>query len=247
MIGRLWNVENALVLIPALLPNRFTAYHPAAVPTTMRSSLLDPVAFDLRFLLEAQYRSQSLLSFRAGQAVPLMSDRLWVVYRGIVTLETSFVDGSEAILGFVGPGMVFGSGLSAIEPYRAVAIASADLLPLSWVQVSQSPLLTRSLLTHSLRRLTQACEMKALLTLKRAEDRLWELLQLLDREFGQTYSKGRRLSLRLTHRQLANATQTTRVTVTRILQSFQAQGWLWVDDDRHLWFPVTPRVRSSQD
>ncbi|TAD80241.1 MAG: Crp/Fnr family transcriptional regulator [Oscillatoriales cyanobacterium] len=213
----------------------------------MRSPLLDPVTFDLRFLLEAQYRSQGLLSFRAGQAVPLLSDRLWVVYRGLVTLETSFVDGSEAILGFVGPGMMFGSGLSAIEPYRSVAITATDLLPLSWVQVSQSPLLARSLLAHGLRRFSQACELKALLTLKRAEDRLWELLQLLDREFGQTYSQGRRLSLRLTHRQLANATQTTRVTVTRILQTFQTQGWLWIDDDRHFWFPTTARKRSARD
>ncbi len=122
--------------------------------------------------------------------------------------------------------------------YQAVALAATDLLPLSIQQVERSPVLTRNLIRHALRRLDQATELKALLTLKRADDRLWQLLALLDREFGQTLPGGRRINVRLTHRQLASAAQTTRVTVTRLLQLFQAQGRITVDPDRHIWLPA---------
>ena len=71
-----------------------------------------------------------------------------------------------------------------------------------------------------------------------AGSRSRQLLQLLDREFGQPLGSARRLNLRLTHRQLASAAQTTRVTVTRLLQLFQAQGRIEIDADRHLWFPA---------
>lgn len=200
--------------------------------------LTSAVSLDLRRLLEAQYRNHSLESFRVGDVIPLPTDRLWVVCRGAIALETILLDGSEAILGFASTGTIIGRSLSAVNPYRAVALAATDLLPLSTQQVERSPVLTRNLIVHALRRLDQATDLKALLTLKRADDRLWQLLTLLDREFGQSLPGGRRLNVRLTHRQLASAAQTTRVTVTRLLQMFQAQGRILVDPDRHIWFPA---------
>ncbi|MEB3118346.1 MAG: Crp/Fnr family transcriptional regulator [Limnothrix sp.] len=208
------------------------------MPKMIRSTLASSTDLELRRLLEAQYRSQNLESFRTNQTIPLQPDRLWVVYRGAVALETLLPDGSEAILGFASTGTFFGQVLSAVNPYRASALAPTDLLPLSIDQVQRSPILARNLLFHALRRLDQASDLKSLLTLKRADERLWQLLQLLDREFGQPLGSARRLNLRLTHRQLASAAQTTRVTVTRLLQLFQAQGRIEIDADRHLWFPA---------
>jgi CRP-like cAMP-binding protein len=51
---------------------------------------------------------------------------------------------------------------------------------------------------------------------------------------GQSTPEGTRLKVRLTHQMLANAIGTTRVTITRLLGDFQAQGQIRFDDDRHL-------------
>ena len=61
-----------------------------------------------------------------------------------------------------------------------------------------------------------------------------ELLKLLAQEMGQSTSEGVRLNVRLTHQMLANAIGTTRVTITRLLGDFQAQGQVRFDSDRHL-------------
>lgn len=187
-----------------------------------------------RAVLDAQYKGCSLEGFGTGKQVPLLEGRLWVVYRGLVSLETWLADGSEAVLGLAGPGTIFGRPMSAITPYRALVLASADLLPLSLEQVERSPVLARSLLGHAVRRLEQTSQLKALLTLKSGEDRLRHLLLFLGEEFGQPVAGGVRLTVRLTHQQLARSAQVARVTVTRLLKRFYAEGWLARDVDRHL-------------
>ncbi|MGA1262719.1 MAG: Crp/Fnr family transcriptional regulator [Prochlorothrix sp.] len=47
-----------------------------------------------------------------------------------------------------------------------------------------------------------------------------------------------RLSVRLTHQHLANALGTTRVTITRLMGQLRREGWLEIDEDRHLLLPV---------
>jgi CRP-like cAMP-binding protein len=42
------------------------------------------------------------------------------------------------------------------------------------------------------------------------------------------------IQYRFTHKNLADAIGTTRVTVTRLFKEFQTQGWLALDGDRHL-------------
>jgi CRP-like cAMP-binding protein len=74
----------------------------------------------------------------------------------------------------------------------------------------------------------------AIAGLKRVEDKLHHLLQLLKQEMGEPVAEGTRLGIRLTHQNLANAIGTTRVTVTRLLGEFQRQGLISFDSDRHL-------------
>lgn len=202
-------------------------------------------AADLRSLLETQYHGQNLVSFGQGDAVPLPPDRIWVVYRGAIVLETGLPNGSTAVVGLVGPGTIASRALGGTLAYRAIALTTVDLLPLSWQQVQRSPLLARNLLSHALRRLNQATELKAMVTLQRADDRLWELLKLLNRDFGQSVPGGRRLTVRFTHQQLGSAAQLSRVTVSRLIREFQERGLIQVDGDRHLWFPAALPDRPS--
>jgi CRP-like cAMP-binding protein len=66
------------------------------------------------------------------------------------------------------------------------------------------------------------------------EDRLQHLLLLMKRDIGQSVAEGTRLSVRLTHQNLANAIGTTRVTVTRLLSKLKSEGAISLDRDRHI-------------
>jgi CRP-like cAMP-binding protein len=90
------------------------------------------------------------------------------------------------------------------------------------------------MLNQTIRRQQQTESLLAIAGLKRVEERLQQLLQLLKREMGEPIAQGSRLKIRLTHQNLANAIGTTRVTVTRLLGEFQRQGAVSSDCDRHL-------------
>jgi len=79
--------------------------------------------------------------------------------------------------------------------------------------------------------------MLAMVGCRRVEDRLRQLLLLLQMEVGQPVTGGTRLSVRLTHQHLASAIGTTRVTVTRLLGQLREEGRLLIDESRHIILP----------
>lgn len=75
----------------------------------------------------------------------------------------------------------------------------------------------------------QLSELLQLAQIRRAEQRLFHLLLWLGERFGQHSSQGLILSfsdLNLTHRNLAEITGMTRVTVTKALIRFRQEGRL---------------------
>jgi len=56
----------------------------------------------------------------------------------------------------------------------------------------------------------------------------------LAQAYGQNCDAGFRLNLRLTHLEMAGAPSTTRVTVTRVIGLLRDEGWLKIDQQRHL-------------
>lgn len=189
---------------------------------------------DLRQLLEQLYRERSLHPFRSGQTIPMRSDEIWIACRGVVVLNTLYPTGDEALLGVVTPSMPFGLPLTWISPYQAIALMDADLLCLPLAEIEKSPALCQGLFRHLGRRLQQAEAFLALSGCRRVEERLKQLLILLQHEVGQPTPGGTRLNIRLTHQQIANAIGTTRVTVTRLLGQLKQEGWLAIDTKRHI-------------
>lgn len=189
---------------------------------------------DSRQLLEQLYRERTLQPFRSGQTIPLRPDELWIVCRGVIVLNTLHPTGDEALLGVATPSMPFGLPLTWITPYNAIALTDVDLLPLTLAEVERSPALCQGLFRHLSRRLQQAEAFLALSGCRRVEERLKQLLILLQHEVGQPAQRGTRLHVRLTHQQLANAIGTTRVTVTRLIGQLKQEGWLAVDSKRHI-------------
>ena len=189
---------------------------------------------NLRDLLEELYQGRSLRSFRSGQAIPMTDEDIWIPCRGVVGLSMLYPNGEEALLGLAAASMPFGLPLTSIDSYHATALSDVDLMRLSVLEVEESPTLTQSIWRHLNRRLRQTEAMLALVGHRRVKERLYQLLFLLKEEVGQPVEEGTRLSVKLTHQNLANAIGTTRVTVTRLLGEFRAEGWLTYDRHRHI-------------
>ncbi len=199
-------------------------------------SVLPPSSFpplvpqDFIALLEQLYRDRTLVAYQAGQIIPLHPQELLILHRGIVLLSTIQPDGGETLLGMAGPPMPIGLPLTLVNPYWATAMTDVDVLPLAMVEVEQSPLLMAGLCRHLMLRFQQTEAWLALGGKRLVVDRLRQLLYLIAQEFGQRDTSGEtdgvRIPVRLTHHQLASAIGTTRVTVTRLLKEFKAEGWL---------------------
>lgn len=189
-----------------------------------------------RQLLEDLYQGRSLVDFAGGQLIPLHSNDLWVVCRGVVSLSAIQTNGEESLLGFAVPSMPFGLPLTRIESYQAIALSPVSLMRFSLTEVEKSPLLSRSLWHELNRRLRQTESILALVTHRRVKERLEQLLLLLAQEMGQPTedNQGIRLPIKLTHQNLANTIGTTRVTVTRLMKELRQDEWLTLDSQRYI-------------
>jgi CRP-like cAMP-binding protein len=102
------------------------------------------------------------------------------------------------------------------------------------IELEQSPQLDHGILQHLNRRLQHTEALLALVSNKRVEERLRQILLLLKQEVGIPVDGGTRLTIRFTHQHLASAISSTRVTVTRAMKLLQDEGWLKVDRDRYI-------------
>lgn len=190
-------------------------------------------------LLEQLYRERSLITYLPGQNIPLQRQTLYIICRGVIQLHTIHADGGETIVGLCGPSMAFGKYLSNIDPVWATALTEIDLLPLSIGEVESSPALMAGIFPQVVRRLQQTEAWLAISGKRLVGDRLESLIVQLAQDFGHVEPSGVRIKLRLTHHQLATIIGTTRVTVTRLLRDFKADGWLNV---QHRQLIVSPQV-----
>ncbi len=115
----------------------------------MLQSSVAPVPTDWRRVFEEAYQGRHTHAFKSGRSIPMGSQDLWIVCRGIVQLGTLFPSGDEAVLGFVYPAMPFGLPLTQLEPYEAVALSDVVLMRLNQVELESSPLLAQGVLQQS--------------------------------------------------------------------------------------------------
>ncbi|MGB8702964.1 MAG: Crp/Fnr family transcriptional regulator [Thermosynechococcaceae cyanobacterium] len=193
---------------------------------------------DWRQLLEDLYQGRNVTTVQSGQRISLKPSDVYIVCRGVVLLSTLYPNGDESLLGLACPSMPFGLPLARLDPYEAIALTEAVLMRVHIMEIEQSPRLAQSLFREMMRRLHQTECLLAIAGYRRVDDRLRQLLLLLKQEVGQATPQGTRLTVRLTHQQLAGLIGTTRVTVTRLLREFRDEGWLKVDSTRHLLFTL---------
>jgi CRP-like cAMP-binding protein len=172
-----------------------------------------------------------------GDLIPIEHQRLWIIAKGAVKLTTLSEQGEELLIGLLGRSMIFGSSLTALQVYQAIALTETQLISIPITTVLQSQQLMQTILPLLTQRLQQTEKFLLVYGQMRIEDRLLHLLKLLKQEIGEPAEGGTRLAVRLTHQDLASACGTTRVTITRLLGKLQQQGIVLIDDRRHLIFP----------
>ncbi|TBR60681.1 Crp/Fnr family transcriptional regulator [Mastigocladus laminosus UU774] len=152
--------------------------------------------------------------------IPLPPNILWKIEKGVVRNLTWHEDGTLVTLGIWGPGDVIGRSLSKIEPYEIECLTKVEV---SIFPVNQSYELTEILLAQ----IEQAEALMMIRSYKTVEIMLIKLLSWLAKKFGRAVETGQLIDLRLTHQDIAEMLNSTRVTITRVLINLEERGFIY--------------------
>jgi PAS domain S-box-containing protein len=180
------------------------------------------------------FYDRPLHKYSKGETISLNPLVIFYVCQGLVKLSTYCETGEEIFIGLATAGMVFGSSLTSLNIYQAIAFSDVDLVPIYAAEIAASPNLSHILLPKINQRLRQTESFLAICGRRRVQERLHHLLQLLKEEVGEAVPEGTRLSVRFTHEDIASACCTTRVTITRLIGKLQEQGIISFDLKKHM-------------
>lgn len=170
----------------------------------------------------SMYLSPEIVDFKRSRfarrsLLPLKQDYLWQIEVGVVRTVTSLEDGTIVTLGLWGPGDIVSRVLSKADPYQIECLTAveATILPLDrWHLVNEAIIL----------HVHQFQEFLEILHCRSVDASLLRLLSWMAKKFGQEVHRGHLIELHLTHQEISEIIGTTRVTVTRLLNSFEKQG-----------------------
>jgi CRP-like cAMP-binding protein len=155
-------------------------------------------------------------TFKRRDFLPLSRTLLWQIETGVVRTLTCNEDGTVIPLGVWGPGDIVGQPLVHTNPCQIECLVDVHAHSLGFVQIKN---LDQVMLSH-IYRTQELLQMRT----GQVSHRLWQLLQWLAHYFGKEMEQGRLIELRLTHQDMAEIIDTTRVTVTRLLRQFEQEG-----------------------
>lgn len=155
--------------------------------------------------------------FTRREVIPPRNDVLWRIEHGAVRTLTWGEDGTFITLGYWGLGDLIGYPLSRIQPYQIECLTGVEVSVVPahlWHQDVDA------LLSH----IQQAEDLLSIVHRKPISLRLWQFLLWLSEKFGRDIDKGKLIDLNITHQDIAEVLNTTRVTITRLLQQFEEEG-----------------------
>lgn len=173
--------------------------------------------------------------FSRREMIPPRQDILWRIDRGAVRTYTWSEQGTLIALGYWGKGDIVGHSLSRIAPYQIECLTSVEtsLLPFKmWDEALEA------MLSH----IQQTEELLSIVHRKPVSLRLWQFLNWLCQKFGREVDRGQLIDITITHQEIAEVINTTRVSVTRMLQQFEEEGILL----RHQRQLIIPLVNNQQ-
>ncbi|WP_442938983.1 Crp/Fnr family transcriptional regulator [Nostoc sp.] len=155
--------------------------------------------------------------FTRREVIPPYNDVLWRIEYGAVRTLTWSENGTFITLGYWGLGDLIGYPLSRVKPYQIECLTCVEVSivpPHLWHQD------INALLSH----IQQAEDLLSIVHRKPISLRLWQFLVWLSEKFGRDIDKGKLIDLNVTHQDIAEVLNTTRVTVTRLLQQLEEEG-----------------------
>ena len=155
--------------------------------------------------------------FTRREVIPLQNDVLWRIDHGAVRTLTWREDGTFITLGYWGLGDLIGYPLSRVKPYQIECLTGVEIsivAPYLWHQD------INALLSH----IQQAEDLLKIVHRKPISLRLWQFLVWLSEKFRRDVDQGKLINLNVTHQDIAEVLNTTRVTVTRLLQQLESEG-----------------------
>lgn len=155
--------------------------------------------------------------FRPGEDLPQRENSLWLLVSGVIKSCTVSEEGASITLGFWGKEDLVGESLSNIVPYNLRCISEVKAIAVNQTQWEQA---SRKLLYNA----QQTQQLLYIVRNTRIAKRLWLLLKWLASKFGRVIQQGRLIDFKLTHQELADAINTTRITVTKTLNQFEREG-----------------------
>lgn len=154
----------------------------------------------------------------------------WRIHSGLIRSFTWTEDGESITTGVWGPGDIVSSNLSSLEQF--------ELECQNRVEVESIEEDSLDLQTLTLEHFRLAEQLLSISRTRRYEYRLARLLEWLAHRFGTPEDEGYTIALDriyLTHDSLGDLNGSTRVTVTRLLQSFQRLGAIAYRSRHSLW------------
>jgi CRP-like cAMP-binding protein len=158
-------------------------------------------------------------TFVPGELMALEADYYWMIEEGVVKTYTQTEEGTPITLGYWGVNDLIGQSLSLIYPYQVKCLTT--------VKARRVPLKQADQITGLIQRhLQQMEEVLYILRSDKIYQRLKGILVWLGNKFGQAIEIGQLIDLRLTHQDLAELVGATRVTITKLINQLEQEGFL---------------------
>lgn len=158
-------------------------------------------------------------TFAQSELIPLQSDHLWLVHEGVIKVSAWTQEGNPMTLGYWGENDVIGQPLTLVHPFRVKCLTSVCA---SSIPINQTNCISSLIARHSI----QAEEILYILRADKIYDRLCKMLVWLGNKFGSEIEIGLMINLRLTHQDLAEIIGATRVSVTKLINQLEREGFL---------------------
>lgn len=180
---------------------------------------------------ERRYKRNEIIFFEEDTG-----QYMYIVKEGRVKVSRLLPSGKEMILAFHEIGEYFGE-MALIDggttPATVTAVTNTSILILGASRfhhlLEEHPKVNRTLLRTLCARCRDAWSQIEVLTFHNADSRIRTALYQLCQKRGEVTEKGTRITLKLTHKELADITGISRETATRVLSQLQAENFISVE------------------
>lgn len=158
-------------------------------------------------------------TFAVSELMPVKADYLWLLQQGVVKTRAWTEEGTPIVLGYWGVEDIIGQPLSLVYPYQAKCLTRVEAVSIPIAQAHQ-------IIDLINRHAQQTEELLHILRSETMYQRLSKMLIWLGQKFGTEISFGRTIDLSITHQDLAEVIGATRVTVTKLINQLEKEGFL---------------------